>query len=146
VIGSGDEVARLDRPSHRYRNATKRDRTVSRIDRRRILSPHAGRLPSARRDGGTLGSPAVTAAVRGFTTSLTSVQALEVSILFSNHADRIVTVDSYEVIWPRGHKLIADIWLPVGPRSQVSRTCNIDLIALDGLTKDDFRVDIHGSR
>ena len=88
----------------------------------------------------------MTGVVRGFRTSLTSVPAVGVSMVFSNHADRVVTVDSYEVIWPRGHKLISDIRLPIAPRGEVSRTCNIDLITLDGLTKDDFRVDIRGSR
>ena len=67
-------------------------------------------------------------------------------MLFSNGADRAVTVDSYEVIWPRGHKLISDIGLRIGPRGEVSRTCAINLITLDGLTKDDFRVDIRSSR
>ena len=88
----------------------------------------------------------MTAVVRDFTTSLTSVPYLGVKIEFSNHSDRAITVDSYQVVWPRGHVAVSDIKLRLDPQGSASRTCNLDLVILDGLTKDDFRVDVLGSR
>lgn len=88
----------------------------------------------------------MTAVANGVVKSQSSARWLVLSILFSNHSDRFVTVDSYEVACSRGQRLFSDVGFRIDPRGEVSRTCNLDPIPLDDLAKDDFRVAIRGSR
>ena len=88
----------------------------------------------------------MTAVVRSLTTSPTSVPYLRATIEFSNHSDRTITVDSYQVVWPHGHVVVPAVKLRLASLGAEVRTCNLDIVGADGLSTDSFRIDVLGSR
>jgi hypothetical protein len=95
-------------------------------------------------------SPPVTAFVSAVTWGRESGIAVTLEMPFSNHLDREVTVDSYQIAWQGGHEVISGVDFSIAPRGSDTRQCSIPalpekFVKLPEMTlpnRDEFRVDV----